>query len=247
MLAFDRAEAAKCSRQVTLAVLLELFQDLSFAHLRPGLARGAATRGRATGAEIRPAGAPLSRRICVKVLQQGISEDARYQREGAWRCCLCYDRRRSATFPGLRPPFAGASARFKTMDFAPVPADSPDWCPKCQKPRKERLSWVCSYLQQSFTSQIFAAFSTCFRCGWSLWIPFADLPPKRQASSSLPASRSHTNGSAGCSHGLACQEDRDNSLDQMATAAAGRVCSARSACEPRPEASIEAIGELPDC
>jgi len=64
-------------------------------------------------------------------------EDPRYQRPGAWRCCLCYDR------------------RYKTMDFNLVPADSPDWCPKCEKPRKE--------------------------CGWSLWIPFDELPPKRQA------------------------------------------------------------------
>lgn len=64
-------------------------------------------------------------------------EDPRYQRPGAWRCCLCYDR------------------RFKTMDFSLVPADSPDWCQKCSRSRKE--------------------------CGWSLWIPFAELPPKRQA------------------------------------------------------------------
>jgi hypothetical protein len=63
-------------------------------------------------------------------------EDSRYQRQGAWRCRLCYAR------------------RFQTMDFALVPADSPDACPKCQKPRKE--------------------------CGWSLWLPFADLPPKHQ-------------------------------------------------------------------
>eukprot|EP00441_Pelagodinium_beii_P014856 CAMPEP_0197671784 /NCGR_PEP_ID=MMETSP1338-20131121/77433_1 /TAXON_ID=43686 ORGANISM="Pelagodinium beii, Strain RCC1491" /NCGR_SAMPLE_ID=MMETSP1338 /ASSEMBLY_ACC=CAM_ASM_000754 /LENGTH=67 /DNA_ID=CAMNT_0043251759 /DNA_START=54 /DNA_END=253 /DNA_ORIENTATION=+ len=41
------------------------------------------------------------------------------------------------------------------MDFSLVPADSPDACPKCAKPRKE--------------------------CGWSLWVPFADLPAKRQA------------------------------------------------------------------
>eukprot|EP00930_Biecheleria_cincta_P022717 TRINITY_DN16546_c0_g1_i1.p1 TRINITY_DN16546_c0_g1~~TRINITY_DN16546_c0_g1_i1.p1 ORF type:complete len:538 (-),score=101.57 TRINITY_DN16546_c0_g1_i1:168-1610(-) len=65
-------------------------------------------------------------------------EDARYQREGPWRCRLCYDR------------------RFQTMDFSLVPAESPDACPKCDKPRKE--------------------------CGWSLWLPFADLPPNRQAS-----------------------------------------------------------------
>ncbi|CAJ1348317.1 unnamed protein product [Effrenium voratum] len=63
-------------------------------------------------------------------------EDPRYQRDGPWRCCRCYDR------------------RFQTMDFSLVPADSPDRCSKCEKPRKE--------------------------CGWSLWIPFAELPPKRQ-------------------------------------------------------------------
>lgn len=64
-------------------------------------------------------------------------EDERFQRSGAWRCRLCYAR------------------RFKTMDFALVPADSPDACPKCEKPRKE--------------------------CGWSLWMPFDSLPPKQQA------------------------------------------------------------------
>lgn len=64
-------------------------------------------------------------------------EDPRYQREGAWRCRLCYEK------------------RFQTMDFALVPADSPDFCQKCSKPRKE--------------------------CGWSLWLAFADLPAKRQA------------------------------------------------------------------
>lgn len=96
-------------------------------------------------------------------------QDARYQREGAWRCCLCYDR------------------RFKTMDFAPVPADSPDWCPKCQKPRKE--------------------------CGWSLWIPFADLPPKRQA---------------------AVMDSHAKKIETILWT-------------KWPEASIEAIGELPDC
>jgi len=63
-------------------------------------------------------------------------EDARYQRAGAWRCRSCYDR------------------RFQTMDFSLVPAESPDVCPKCEKPRRD--------------------------CGWSLWVPFADLPPKRQ-------------------------------------------------------------------
>lgn len=63
-------------------------------------------------------------------------EDTRYQRTGPWRCRLCYDK------------------RFQTMDFTLV-TDSPDSCPKCQKPRKD--------------------------CGWSLWLPFADLPPKRQA------------------------------------------------------------------
>jgi len=64
-------------------------------------------------------------------------EDPRYQRVGAWRCRCCYDR------------------RFQTMDFSLVPADSPDACSKCQKPRKE--------------------------CGWSLWVPFSELPPARQA------------------------------------------------------------------
>eukprot|EP00435_Cladocopium_sp_Y103_P055554 s777_g18.t1 len=46
-------------------------------------------------------------------------------------------------------------AEFKTMDFSLVPADSLDWCQKCSRSRKE--------------------------CGWSLWIPYAELPPKRQA------------------------------------------------------------------
>eukprot|EP00931_Biecheleriopsis_adriatica_P053737 TRINITY_DN31529_c0_g1_i1.p1 TRINITY_DN31529_c0_g1~~TRINITY_DN31529_c0_g1_i1.p1 ORF type:complete len:547 (-),score=103.60 TRINITY_DN31529_c0_g1_i1:111-1619(-) len=64
-------------------------------------------------------------------------EDSRYQRSGPWRCRLCYDR------------------RFQTMDFSLVPAESPEKCTKCEKPRKE--------------------------CGWSLWVPFAELPPKRQA------------------------------------------------------------------
>jgi len=64
-------------------------------------------------------------------------EDARYQRPGPWRCRLCYEK------------------RFQTMDFALVPAECQDACPKCEKPRKE--------------------------CGWSLWLPFGDLPPKRQA------------------------------------------------------------------
>eukprot|EP00933_Yihiella_yeosuensis_P036931 TRINITY_DN30782_c0_g1_i2.p1 TRINITY_DN30782_c0_g1~~TRINITY_DN30782_c0_g1_i2.p1 ORF type:complete len:556 (-),score=132.77 TRINITY_DN30782_c0_g1_i2:31-1524(-) len=64
-------------------------------------------------------------------------EDPRYQRSGPWRCRLCYDR------------------RFTTMDFSLVPDDSPDFCAKCNKSRKE--------------------------CGWSLWVPFDDLPPKRQA------------------------------------------------------------------
>lgn len=64
-------------------------------------------------------------------------EDARYQRPGPWRCRLCY------------------AKRFQTMDFALVPADSLEWCPKCQKTRKE--------------------------CGWSLWMPFVDLPSRFQA------------------------------------------------------------------
>lgn len=63
-------------------------------------------------------------------------EDPRFQRPGPWRCRLCY------------------AKRFQTMDFNLVPADSPDACPKCEKPRKE--------------------------CGWSLWMPFADLPQKHQ-------------------------------------------------------------------
>jgi len=45
--------------------------------------------------------------------------------------------------------------RFQTMDFQLVSADSPDWCPKCSKSREE--------------------------CGWSLWLPFSDLPAKAQA------------------------------------------------------------------
>ena len=54
----------------------------------------------------------------------------------------------------------GSAKRFKTMDFAPVPADSPDWCPKCEKPRKERLAQRHSHLQlRSFTSQLSPAAS----------------------------------------------------------------------------------------
>jgi len=64
--------------------------------------------------------------------------DPRFQRPGAWRCGLCY------------------AKRFQTMDFGLVPADSPDACPKCRKPRRE--------------------------CGWSIWMAFEDLPAKFQAS-----------------------------------------------------------------
>mmetsp|Transcript_48046 Transcript_48046/g.88498 ORF Transcript_48046/g.88498 Transcript_48046/m.88498 type:complete len:516 (+) Transcript_48046:48-1595(+) len=64
-------------------------------------------------------------------------DDPRYQRGGAWRCRSCY------------------AKRFQTMDFQLIPAESPDWCPKCNKSRKES--------------------------GWSLWLPFSDLPDKAQA------------------------------------------------------------------
>lgn len=43
--------------------------------------------------------------------------------------------------------------RYQTCDFALVEG-SADYCPKCKKPRKE--------------------------CGWSLWVPFADLPASMQ-------------------------------------------------------------------
>lgn len=78
--------------------------------------------------EVRPPGVPAEPKLD--------QEDARFQRPGAWRCRLCYER------------------RFQTMDFSLVPEDSPDSCPKCQKPRKD--------------------------CGWSLWVPFAELPEKFQ-------------------------------------------------------------------
>ena len=38
------------------------------------------------------------------------------------------------------------ASRYKTMDFNLVPADSPDWCPKCEKPRKEWPSCKCDQL-----------------------------------------------------------------------------------------------------
>lgn len=64
-------------------------------------------------------------------------EDPRYQKDGPWRCRRCYDQ------------------RFKMECFPGLVADSPNHCPRCDKPRKE--------------------------CGWSLWMPFADLPPAWQA------------------------------------------------------------------